>query len=73
MMTATKKREGGVEPNLGKKRWSQTFEKKPSTGCRARGFGVKRCWWRGELGPGKFSGLGFRGIGFPMEDLNPVP
>ena len=32
MMTVTRKREGGVEPTLRKKKWSQPFEKKnPST------------------------------------------
>ena len=38
-MTVTRKREGGVEPNLGKKK-VEPNKKKPSTGLGLRGFHV---------------------------------
>ena len=44
MMTVTRKREGGVEPTLRKKKWSQPFEKKKTlhrVGRRMQGLGLR--------------------------------
>ena len=63
MMTVTRKREGGVEPNLGKKRRSQTLEKKTLHRLGFRHTGEHR-------DNGKEDGNYYMIHGEPLKDLH---